>query len=289
MPPGPSDAVRIIANTFSIEASPQPIRNLLVEVIIQEGWYGFDEASEKAEDWLPRVKSRLRMQILKSREDGGFLAFTFNSSSDDYLQGSCFCEPRDSKDVRDAKRRRSYTGQIYRFCLSLSDRLFERLSGKILALLKVEKPFVSRRTADQGIDFFGRVPIGQILKPSLLDMGAERHMFVWIVGQSKHYPVTRVSTAEIRELVGSVELARAKVFAGSKDPLEELVMRLCDPIIYVFFTSGSFTRDSKQLMARSGVLAFEGLQIAQFIADHGVAIVDGVFDEAAFSKWLEAV
>jgi hypothetical protein len=177
---------------------------------------------------------------------------------------------------------------MFEHCRQMSPRAFEILSGKILNLLRVEKSVVSRRSADQGIDFFGRVPLGQMLKPEIISPGAEKHFSVWLVGQSKHYPNTRITTAEIRELVGSVELARAKVFAGSTNPLDELRVRLCDPIIYLFFTTGQFSKDSIELLDRSGVLSFDGLQIGQFLADHGIGIVQGSFDSAAFDRWLAA-
>lgn len=157
-----------------------------------------------------------------------------------------------------------------------------------MTLLKVEIPYVTRRSADQGVDFYGRVPLGDILKPKLLDSGAEKNMFVWLVGQSKHYPETKVSTSEIRELAGSVEFARAKIYAGKTDPLINLTLRPCDPIIFMFFTSGKFTRDSNDLLRRSGVLSFDGLQISQFLADHGVGISAGLFDDASFELWLKS-
>jgi len=157
-----------------------------------------------------------------------------------------------------------------------------------LELLKVEKPFVSRQTADQGIDFFGRVPYGKILQPSFLHPGAEKHIAVWLVGQAKHYPDSNIGTSDIRQLVGSVELARAKVFAGSTNPLSELTTRLCDPIIYLFFTTGRFSRDSVELLSRSGVLAFDGLQIGQFLADHGIGLAADLFDQVLFDRWLAA-
>lgn len=283
---GPIDAAKLIPAALSVSAGPRPVRELLVEIIVNQGWYSSLDAEDKADAWLPRFKSRMRHDITTIRDEGGFLSFQFNSSGDDYVQGSCFCEPHDPLEVQQAKIRRAYTLQVHNCCLGLTPNQFEQLSGKLLSLLNVEHAYVSRRSADQGIDFFGRVPIGKMLKPTLLDMGAEKHMFVWIIGQSKHYPLTKVSTGEIRELVGSVELARAKVFAGANDPLEDLTVRLCDPIFYMFFTSGTFTRDSKELMTRSGVLAFEGLQLAQFIADHGIGTVEGAFCQSAFHEWL---
>lgn len=288
MAQGPIEAARLISTVLSVVSAPRPVRDVLIDIIVSQSWYQSIEAADKADAWLRRFKSRVQHDIDTTRHEGGFLAYQFNASSDDYLQGSCWCGPHDTLDVQEAKAQRALTSQIYSSCSNLTPDEFETLSGRLLELLKVEKAFVSRRSADQGVDFFGRVPIGKMLKPDLLDMGAEKHMFVWIVGQSKHYPKTKVSTAEIRELVGSVELARAKVFAGVKDPLDELKVRLCDPIVYMFFTTGTFTRDSRDLLTRSGVLSFEGMQISQFLADHGIGMAGGAFNHAAFMLWLNA-
>jgi hypothetical protein len=288
MPPGPVEAVRLIETVVSIIGPPRPTRNVLLDVIVTSGWLAGSDAAEKAELWLDRFTIRASFAITEAEQSGRYLPFCFNSSGNDFLQGSCYVEPGDSAEVAEAKRKRSQTLSIFEHCRRMTPRAFEILSGKILNLLRVEKSVVSRRSADQGIDFFGRVPLGQILKPEIINPGAEKHFSVWLVGQSKHYPNTRITTAEIRELVGSVELARAKVFAGSRDPLDELRVRVCDPIIYLFFTTGQFSRDSVALLNRSGVLSFDGLQIGQFLADHGIGIANGIFDSVAFDTWLFA-
>jgi restriction endonuclease Mrr len=110
---------------------------------------------------------------------------------------------------------------------------------------------------------------------------------VWLVGQAKHYEKTAVSTRDIRELVGSVILAQSKTFAGKKDPLERLELRVCDPVVYFFITTGRFTRDSKELLNRSGVVAMDGVQLSVFLADN-LAGHDG--DELSIEtieRWLE--
>lgn len=285
---GPIEAAKLITKVLSVVDGPRPTRDLLVEIIIGEGWLDALDAADKADQWLSRFKSRINHEIATCRDDGRFVAYHFNSSGDDYIQGSCFSEPLEPHEIREAKALRAFTHQIQRALNNLDAGQFEKLSGRLLTLLGVERAHISRRSADQGIDFFGRVAIGRMLKPQLLDMGAEKHMYVWLIGQSKHYPSTKVSTAEIRELVGSVELARSKIFAGSSDPLTELTMRICDPTFYMFFTSGTFTRDSKQLMTRAGVLAFEGLQLAQFLADHGIGIENGSFEEHVFLQWVNS-
>jgi len=288
MAPGPVEAVRLIETVVSINGHPRPARNVLLDIIVTSGWLVGSDAAEKAEAWLNRFTIRSSFAIAEAEQSGRYLPFCFNSSGNDYLQGSCYVEPGDSVEVAEAKIKRSQTLSIFEHCRHLTPRDFEILSGKILNLLRMEKSVISRRSADQGIDFFGRVPLGQMLKPEIISPGAEKHFSVWLVGQSKHYPNTRISTAEIRELVGSVELARAKVFAGSTNPLDELRVRLCDPIIYLFFTTGQFSKDSLELLDRSGVLSFDGLQIGQFLADHGIGIANGSFYAAVFDTWMLA-
>lgn len=283
---GPAEAAKLIPTVVAVDAPPRQTRDVLLHIINQKGWFLGSQAEDQAEVWLPRFVSRAQFLITSLLDSGHHVSFCFNSSGFDYLQGSCYPEPSDADHIVEAKRRRANTARIFERCQTLTPEQFEQLSGKILLLLKVDTPFVSRRTADQGIDFFGRVSFGQIIKPSFLPGGAEKNMSVWLLGQAKHYPETKIGTGEIRELVGSVELARAKIFAGTVDPLSELTARLCDPIIYIFFTSGRYSRDSIDLISKSGVLSFDGLQIGQFLADHGIGLVDGAFDSASFEKWL---
>lgn len=288
MAAGPVEAANLIHTVLSVEAPPRSSKDVLTEIIVLQGWYQGATAQDKAETWLSRFVNRLKFIAEEGKETGGYISFAFNSSGLDFVQGYCFCEPQDSSEVQASKRRRAQTINIYQHFRTLTDRQFEQLSGKVLELLGVQSAHVSRRSSDQGVDFYGKVQLGDMLKPSLLDAGAEKHIHVWLVGQSKHYPLTRVSTGEIRELVGSIEFARAKVFAGSRDPLENLTARLCDPIIYLFFTSGKFTRDSKSLLDASGVLSFNGLQLGQFLADHGIGIDEDVFVAARFNRWLSS-
>jgi hypothetical protein len=288
MPAGPSLAAELVHTAVSVVSAPRKTRSVLLDVILSQGWATGTEAEDKADLWLPRFKRRLRFTIEQSVEEGQYRSFAFNSSGDDYIQGYCFAEPGDPPEIIEAKGKRANTLHIHQHVAGITPAAFESLSGGVLKLLGVKEPKVSRRSADQGVDFYGRVHFGDIVKPALLDAGAEKHFYVWLVGQSKHYPESRVSTHEIRELVGSVQLARAKVFAGTTDPLEDLAAKVCDPVFYLFFTSGRFTRDSKDILSRSGVLSFNGLQIAQFLADHGVGLSGGAFDPRAFDAWLSS-
>jgi len=108
---------------------------------------------------------------------------------------------------------------------------------------------------------------------------------VWLVGQAKHYKETKVATPDIRELVGSVELARARAFAKPAS-LPNLEMRLCDPVFYLFFTTGKISRDGWALMKASGVVGMDGAMIAAFLADHDVGCSGGTFAASLFEAWV---
>ena len=136
------------------------------------------------------------------------------------------------------------------------------------------------------MDFFGRVPFGEIMKPSAIGNGAERQLKLCLVGQAKNYSSSQVSTKDIRELVGSVNLARSKTYAGSIDPLARLDMRTCDPVFFLFCTTGKLSRDAWDLLSKSGVVAMDGAQLAVFLADHGVGLVDGQFHSESFWGWV---
>jgi hypothetical protein len=281
-------AARLIHTVLPVVSPPRPTIDVLGDIIRSQGWFVGADADDKAEEWLPRFIQRLEFIVAENVGEGRYLSFAFNSSGTAHLQGYCFCEPGDTEEIKSSKRKRANTISIFEHFKTIDDRQFEFLCGKVLGLLNVETPFVSKASADHGIDFFGRVKFGDMLKASLLHQGAEKNLHMWLVGQAKHYPESKVSTKEIRELVGSVELARANVFAGTSDPLRDLTAKLCDPIIYLFFTTGRFTRDSKELMSKAGVVSFTGLQIAQFLADRSIGLVVDNFDVGSFNAWLDA-
>lgn len=111
---------------------------------------------------------------------------------------------------------------------------------------------------------------------------------VWMVGQAKHYQKTQVSTPDLRELVGSVQLARAKAFADGGAALQGLDLKVCDPVFYLFFTTGTISRDGYKLLDASGMISMNGAQIAAFLADNDIGVVQGVFDTAAAVVWLQS-
>ena len=286
---GPVEAVKLLADFVSVQMSPQQLVVVLQAIIVREAWCGpGDLPDELAERWEAKFKARIKANIEEARLNSQFIQYELSYANDDYIQGACFVEPGDDASVVEAKQKRANIFSYVSEFKTLTPAEFEVLSGRVLSLFNVEQEFVTRASADQGIDFFGRVPFGELIKPSAIAPGAERQLKIWLVGQSKHYQATQVSTKDIRELVGSVSLAKSKVYAGAKDPLSELRMRTCDPVFFLFFTTGNISRDALDLLRRSGVVAMNGDQLAMFLADHGVGLTAGSFDAGAFRTWLEA-
>jgi hypothetical protein len=111
---------------------------------------------------------------------------------------------------------------------------------------------------------------------------------IWMVGQAKHYKTVQSGTPDIRAIVGAVGLARGHAYSTPDDKYPELKILVCDPVFYLFFTSGTISRDGWRLLDTSGVVGMDGDMVAAFLADHGVAIKRTKFDSAAFKRWIKS-
>lgn len=172
---------------------------------------------------------------------------------------------------------------------ALSPSEFEVLCAGVLSLLGVERVKVTPHGADEGIDFYGVVR-GQGL-PRLGFDGAvfelSQQVSIWLLGQAKHYSKSRVATPDLRQLVGSVELARSRVYSSSKPKYEDLRIRVCDPVLMLFFTTGTVTSAGWRLAETSGVVALDGEMVASFLAENEIGVEDGGYSDAAFYTWLQ--
>lgn len=283
---GPAEAVSVLENYITISEPPILIRTILIRIIEGEGHASGDNAAEIAERWLPRFSRHIDQLIATDVENARISCCEVSPTNAEYIQGPCFISDNATEEEVSQKQLRANKAKYIAAFGKLSNDQFEVLCSRIITLWRVEEEYVSRRSADQGVDFFGRVPFGEIMKPSAIGNGAERQLKIWLVGQAKNYSASQVSTKDIRELVGSVDLARSKTYAGSIDPLAQLAMRSCDPVFYLFFTTGNISRDAWSLLSKAGVVAMDGGQLAVFLADHGVGVIDGSFDDDTFIRWI---
>ena len=279
----------VISAEMTLGASPRRVVDILEEIILSKNWKNSaSEARELAEDWVAKVIVRLRVDLTALNEQGRPARYAFNSSSEDLVQGACFVEPKDSALLVGSKERRLHSDNCYLALQQITPTQFEKLCGKLIGLLGVRKPVVTRASADEGIDFYGKLELGSFFYPNDLTPTVQKQMDIWLVGQAKHYKALQSGTPELRELVGAVELGRAKVFGSKTSPLEGMDIRVADPVFSIFLTTGTISSNGWSLLRRSGVVGLDGEMVAAFLADRGVGVDKGNFSDAQFTLWLES-
>ncbi len=249
---------------------------------------------EKASEWEAPIKSRLLNYIKAIEERGAQPQVAFNSSSNYMIQGACFIEGTDSDEVVEQKRRRLRWKDYYETLQELSPREFELLCREVLKLIGARNVKLTKETRDEGIDFYGKLSVADVIKPSsaFRFRPFESFLEIWLIGQAKHYRAVKVATPDLRELIGSVNLASARTFADlDPDKYPDLRIRVADPVFMLFFTTGRISIDGWQLVKKSGIVAMDGEILAAFLADHDVAIIkeEGTkqFSRDTFFEWLK--
>jgi hypothetical protein len=287
MRPGPAAVVKLILDTTAIDAPPVPIVELATELIVSQGWETSRHvARERGERWAEQILTRIQTEINALGEVGRPPRITFNSSSGYMLQGACFVEPSDSNELIELKRRRARAAEYLTLLGSISALQFEKLCGRLLQLLGIHNVVVTRRSADEGIDFYGTLEVGRLL-PAGLTATVQRHLSVTVIGQAKRYLDTQVGTAEIRDLVGAITLLRSGAIGSVKTPFNDLRVRAAEPLFAVLATAGSLSLNAWRLLLESGVIGFDGEMIAAFLADQEASIRDSHFDRDVFYEWLD--
>ena len=276
--------VAYLERTTLLDSPPSHIRALAEEAFRTE--HPPLRAFELAERHADRLLTRLSSIRNTFMEDGVDPWFEFNSANPDYVQGPCYAEPSDPPELREAKGNRLRCNPMKQVLESLSFADFETVCAGMLALLGVREPKKTVRSHDQGIDFYGLLTLGDLSATEFPFFRLQDHIRVWIVGQAKHYVGGKVSTPEVRNLVGSVSLARFKEYASTSDLMKDLPLRSCDPVLAVFLTTGMFTRDASTLARNSGVMAKHIGDLSKFLADNKVGLDSaGCVTKAQLLEW----
>ncbi|WP_161599360.1 restriction endonuclease [Arthrobacter luteolus] len=278
--------VQYIALSWPLDAAPQRLEEIIYQVAIDRFGTAEALAAEFAESHTGQAKTELTETLTLADQRALPCRFAFNEKSSGYLQGSSFIQVGDDESTRRAKERRLHYDSYEEFLKNLRWEEFEACCRGILDQLGCPAPKLTALSGDQGIDFFGQLSLRARLGNESVLPSVDSMLNVWMVGQAKHYQKTQVSTPDLRELVGSVQLARAKAFADGGVALRDLDMKVCDPVFYLFFTTGTISRDGYRLLDTSGMISMNGAQIAAFLADNGVGMIDGVFETATASAWI---
>lgn len=276
-----------MASFITIEAAPRAAVEWIAELCIAQAWTADQgEARELAERWAPQVCTALRNQLDELHRLGRITSYTFNSSSEYMLQGAAFIEPRDSAAVQEAKRRLLDFDGYAEAMARVTPKDFEALCAAVLNALGVEDASTTSYSADEGIDFYGRMKLEPILTVAEGFPGVERQLAVHMIGQAKHYQAIPISTLSIRELVGSVELAKGRAVGSHASPYIDLPMRVCDPVFFMFLTTGRISSDGWRLIDTSGVIGMDGQMIAAFLAQRLSPLGPLETHESRLSEWI---
>jgi hypothetical protein len=288
MKPGPSTVANIILSELPLNAPPEPLDELIHRIVAMHSeWECSPE--EKAALWTPKVQKLLEEHWNQSMAQGKQPRFAFNSVSAYKIQGGCFLEPCDAEEVKEQKRRRLRWLDYHEYLRNLTPDLFERVCARLLGLLGVPNPVLTPYRGDQGIDFFGKMSVGDLIGHGALFPVFETGLVLWLVGQAKHYPDSKISTPDLRGLAGSAFLGRARAFP-KEGVLPQLNIRACDPVILLFFTTGQISSDGWLLCRKAGIAAMDGEMIAAYLADKQVGLEgEGEtrrFNCKVFNEWL---
>ncbi|WP_196943069.1 restriction endonuclease [Streptomyces sclerotialus] len=221
--------------------------------------------------WAEEVADRALQQLVRLAnqllEDGRSTLFAFNSSDARYVQGACFVEIGvDDEDAAEQKRRRSAAHRMSSAIGRLEPAEFEKLCVIALESMGAYDIKLTPYRADQGIDFYGRLRLGSALADIAGYPPVLSKFCVWVVGQAKHFEATQVATFDLRELVGSIQLARSGEYGFSGDRYPDMKIRSCDPVFTIFMTSGTISRDAWSLCRNSGVIAIDGDSFSHILA-----------------------
>jgi hypothetical protein len=157
----------------------------------------------------------------------------------------------------------------------ISHTEFEKLAAILLQRLGCHNVFFTPESHDQGVDAFGYQSVVSTFSYCV------SHHLIWIA-QAKHYSSTRVTTGDVRELVGSKELLVAKAFSTVDERYKELKLRAYAPTALVLVTSEEVPITVRRLAERSGLFVFSAYDLFELFRDD----LSNRFTVAALSKLI---
>lgn len=192
-----------------------------------------------------------------------------SKSLDDYRQGHDFIISLDPDTLNYSISQSFLTRyrEINSYLRSISDSDFESLCAYYVGLLGCEDFRVTRRSSDQGLDFYGTIPYD---RSSFFDPITEKS---FLIGQAKLY-TSKVGTPEIREFIGSIELLKRKIFSSDKYSYQfASSLKYFSVITPIFISSSSFTKDAKEVCLKAGVRMVDAVKLIALLTT-----VDRLFD-----------
>lgn len=275
----------LIVNTDR-RSAPTNLHDRIAELALAEQLaHSLNDALELVEPLLLEIRAITRQKRNIAEIEGTSWDIELFGSDEEWIRGASFEDLSLSRNTRIARAHRAHVKEVKAAILELTPNEFERACTIVLEKLGCQNPHTSPARDDGGIDFYGQLALKGRLDTELPLGGIDSHVNVWLIGQAKHYPKHAIQTAVIREMVGSVELART---GGAIHSWAGLSLRPFDAVVMLVFTTGGFSSGSESLLAKSGMLAMNGDQLATFLCDIGMGFSGQppVFDRSSFRTAL---
>lgn len=281
------DAIEV---RLGVTGEPRQVRDAIELELLEQ----FDATAAQAAEKMDQIHDKVVKEIARRRDEreaaGEIAIIQLRGSRNEILHGSSFVFADDSLEIRTSKLNRISVDEIYKSIRNLTFSQFELFGRCVLRELGCHVSEVTPHAGDQGIDFYGELTVGRLLKADPATLKLMHDTKVILVGQAKHYPNRVIGPATVRELVGALSLSKTKTFSRDIDLLDGVQLRPFSPLLAMLFSTGDFTKEARLLGERAGLIAFSGWQLSIFLADKGVGIVeDGgqiKFDRSKFNSWL---
>lgn len=213
----PSELLARVKVAIGLQGPPRALR----EVLEQEMRGHFQLLPIRAAEQAERMEERVRQRITEKQQEmeaaGTIPVVVIHYSSQRCVVGSCWVAPTDTAAIAAAKQGRVHVQQILAALRALTADQFERFGTRILHELGAEQVQVTRRSGDNGVDFYGFLLPGGIMQhpPAICQLA--HNIQLLFAGQAKHYPDNPIGPATVREMIGAISLARFKVYSSEPD------------------------------------------------------------------------
>lgn len=226
--------------------APILIHDRIVDHLVFHDQIDRASASEQAEKLIDSVSKRILERQDAAQSAGSVWAIEVYGTEGEYVRGSSFADTSLPSEEQDVRARRQHVNAITDTLRALTPNEFERVCTAILQEMGCKETVTTPHSNDGGIDFYGRLQLVGRLDQKFPYGGIDNRVKIWMIGQAKRFNVDNlVQAADIRELVGSVELART---GGAIHNWEGLDLHPFDAVLQVFFTTGSYTSGATKLL-----------------------------------------
>src|SRR5574341_377788 len=144
---------------------------------------------------------------------------------------------------------------------TLSHSDFESLSARILAILGCTDVWVTPQSHDQGLDAFGYADAFPKMVPKEINSQCK----IVCLAQAKHYKKDVVGSRDIREFIGSVELAIHKIYSTIDAKYIDLEIKPFGPCIMVFITTEEIPKTVKLISKNAGIFVLCAQDLAMLL------------------------